>query len=99
MRRVREGFQALWRRPSGKDKESFQVAASAREYTRRTRDVLDDKLTFAALLVRAGEVNAAGRLLQDLQRDVHLQGAALAEAVNEVRARRAAHDGCVRRSP
>jgi len=70
------------------------VTASARRFSRRTRRTLDDKLTFTATLMRAGEVEAANHMLAEVERDVRSEEAALIETVNEahaVRAARSAH--------
>jgi uncharacterized membrane protein YgcG len=66
------------------------LAASARLFSRRTRRTLDDKLTFTATLVRAGEVEAANQMFAEVERDVRTEEAALMETVNEVRSIRAA---------
>lgn len=63
---------------------SFALAVSARRFSRRTKAVVDDKLTFSATLMRAGEVEAANRLLAEVERDVLDEEAALLERVNEV---------------
>ncbi|MEA2434619.1 MAG: hypothetical protein QOG54_2076 [Actinomycetota bacterium] len=64
---------------------SKQLADSARTFSRRTRAVVDDKLTFSATLMRAGEVNAANRLLREVEDEVRSEEAALIEVVNEVK--------------
>ncbi len=69
---------------------SFEVAASACAFTHVAHQIFDDKLTFTAALVRAGEVRAATRLLQEVEDDVNLERVAFAEVVNEVRVRSAA---------
>ena len=61
------------------------LASSASRFSRTTRDVLDDKLSFSATLMRAGEVYAAKRLLAEVAEDVTTSEAALVEQVNEVR--------------
>jgi hypothetical protein len=66
------------------------LTASARRFSHRTHRTLDDKLTFTATLVRAGEVEAANHMLAEVERDVRTEEAALIETVNEVRAARAA---------
>lgn len=72
---------------AAKDEESasFELTRSARDFSRRTREVSDDKLAFSATLVRAGEFEAANRLIADLEVDVRTEEAALAEQVNEVK--------------
>lgn len=69
---------------SGDSAASFELAVSARRFSRRTKAVVDDKLSFSATLMRAGEVEAANRLLAEVERDVLDEEAALLERVNEV---------------
>ncbi|MGH2746842.1 MAG: hypothetical protein ACRDKB_02810, partial [Actinomycetota bacterium] len=63
----------------------FELATSARRFSRRTKAVVDDKLSFSATLMRAGEVDAANRLLAEVESDVRTEEAALIERVNEVK--------------
>src|SRR5687768_10843965 len=65
---------------------SFRIAASARDFSRDTQAAVDDKLNFSATLMRAGEVDAANRLLQEFHDDVREKEVALIEQVNEVKA-------------
>lgn len=65
---------------------SFEIAASAREFSRNAQAAVDDKLTFSATLMRAGEVEAANRLLKEFHDDVREEEVALIERVNEVKA-------------
>lgn len=69
--------------------QGHELAASARRFSRRTKKVVDDKLSFLATLMRAGELDAANRLLAEVERDVRTEEAALIESVNEVKAARA----------
>jgi hypothetical protein len=69
----------------------FELARSARTFSQRAREITDDKLAFSATLMRAGEVGAASRLIDDLERDVQKQQAELvqqAEVVRKAAARR-----------
>ena len=66
-----------------------ELTASARRFSRRTRHVVDDKLSFSATLMRAGEVGAANRLLEEVEIDVRTEEAALIEKMNEVKVARA----------
>ena len=70
---------------SDEERASFELTRSARDFSRRTREVADDKLAFSATLVRAGEIEAANRLIADFEVDVRTEEAALAERVNEVK--------------
>lgn len=72
-------------KPSEEDRAAgFELAASARRFSRNTKAVVDDKLSFSAVLMRAGEVEAANRLLAEVEQEVATQEAALIEKVNEV---------------
>ncbi|HEX2052016.1 MAG TPA: hypothetical protein VHJ34_15470 [Actinomycetota bacterium] len=82
---------------AGEEAASYDLALSTRAFSRRTRRVVEDKLEFSATLVRAGEVDAASRLIEDLQRDVRDHEAALIERVNEARVgQRTRHDRVTR---
>lgn len=72
-------------RAEAEEQASLQLANSAQEFSRRTRAVVDDKLTFTAALMRAGEVHAASKLLAEVEYDVREEEAALIEVVNEVK--------------
>jgi len=65
---------------------SFELAVSARRFSRNTQEVVDDKLNFSATLMRAGEVDAANRLLKEFHDEVREEEVALIERVNEVKA-------------
>jgi hypothetical protein len=96
MRRLVSDVRELWRAlrelfdPFDEEAARSAVTASAQRFSRRTHETLDDKLTFTATLMRAGEVEAANHMLAEVERDVRSEEAALIETVNEVRAVRAA---------
>lgn len=77
--------------PADKDDRAagFEIAVASRHFSRRTQAVVDDKLSFSATLMRAGEVEAAKRLLAEVENDVLNEEAALLEKVNEVKVARA----------
>lgn len=64
---------------------SYELTASARRFSGRAKRVVEDKLSFSATLMRAGEVEAAHRLLAEVEHDVRTEEAALMEQVNEVK--------------
>lgn len=68
----------------------LELAVSAQRFSQETREVVDDKLSFSATLMRAGEVDAANRLLAEVEAEVRDNEAALIESVNEVKVARAA---------
>lgn len=68
----------------------LELAVTAQRFSQETRDVVDDKLSFSATLMRAGEVDAATRLLAEVEAEVRDNEAALFEQVNEVKVARAA---------
>lgn len=70
---------------AGEEAASFDLVVSTHAYSRRTKAAVEDKLALSATLVRAGEVDAASRLIEDLERDVRDHEAALVERVNELR--------------
>ena len=82
-------LSSLGSKPSETDRaDSFELAVSARRFSRRTQAVIDDKLSFSATLMRAGEVEAANRLLAEVGEEVLTEEVALLERVNEVKAAR-----------
>ncbi|MDQ4064993.1 MAG: hypothetical protein M3161_02990 [Actinomycetota bacterium] len=66
----------------------FEIAVASRHFSRTTKAVVDDKLSFSATLMRAGEVEAANRLLAEVEDEVLSEEAALLEKVNEVKVAR-----------
>jgi hypothetical protein len=70
--------------------DKLELTVSAQRFSQETREVVDDKLTFSATLMRAGEVDAANRLLAEVEAEVRDNEAALLEQVNEVKVARAA---------
>ncbi|HEV2754699.1 MAG TPA: hypothetical protein VG318_02840 [Actinomycetota bacterium] len=68
----------------------LELAVSAQHFAQETREVVDDKLSFSATLMRAGEVDAAKRLLAEVEAEVRDNEVALIEQVNEVKVARAA---------
>lgn len=90
LRRLFDDLSALWAIPPSEADVAagYQLAVSARRFSRRTKEVVDDKLTFSAALMRAGEVEEANRLLVEVERDVRDEEAALIEKVNEIKVAR-----------
>ncbi len=76
---------------------SLELAQRASRFSRRTRKLVDDKLSFSATLMRAGEVSAATRLLAEIEQDVRSEEIALIETVNEVKVAQAVRRGRITR--
>ncbi len=89
-REMKELNREVERAATEEERAGFELTRSTRDFTRRARAVADDKLAFSATLMRAGEVGAANRLLEDLERDVRVEEAALTEQVNDVKVATAA---------
>ncbi|HEU4481210.1 MAG TPA: hypothetical protein VFS18_04935, partial [Actinomycetota bacterium] len=70
----------------------FELARSATRFSRRSREVVDSTMNLSAVLMRAGEVAEANRLLAEAHREVATEEAALLETVHYVEA-----EGAVRR--
>ncbi|HEX2241627.1 MAG TPA: hypothetical protein VHJ82_10880 [Actinomycetota bacterium] len=84
-RDLRQALKDLLRESAAElEAASFEITASARRFARRSRAVVDDKLSFSATLMRAGEVDAAGRLLAEAEHEIRTEEAALMERVNEI---------------
>lgn len=75
--------------PPNDEIDGFELAASARTFSNATREIVDDKLSFSAALMRAGEVDEANRILAEVEHEVRNEEAVLLEKMNEVSARRA----------
>lgn len=71
------------------EKAKYELTASARKFSRDAKYLVDDKMTFSATLMRAGEVDAANRLLEEVEQDVRVEEVALIEKMNEVKMARA----------
>jgi hypothetical protein len=73
---------------AGRNEEEacFETARSARGFSRRASAVLDDKLAFSATLMRAGEVDAAFRMMREAETEVLREESVLLEVVNNVAA-------------
>jgi hypothetical protein len=80
------GFVELLVFEDDNEDASYEIAASARDFSRNAQAAVDDKLNFSATLMRAGEVEAANRLLKEFHDEVRDEEVALIERVNEVKA-------------
>ena len=86
LRDLRRGVSELFENDdTAEEAASYQLAASAYRFSQNTKEVVDDKLSFSATLMRAGEVQAANRLLEEVEEEVRSEEAALIETVNEVK--------------
>jgi hypothetical protein len=65
-------------------RERRRLADSARRFSLRTGAMVDEHLSFAATLVRAGEVRAARRLIEEVEHDVRLEGDALVRRIEQL---------------
>ncbi len=89
--------EALTVDADAEEEASYELAVSAHRFSRHTKAVVDDKLNFSATLMRAGEVDAANRLLHEFEHDVREEEAALIERVNEVKVAEAIRRGSMTR--
>jgi len=89
--------ELLSRNTAEEQAASLEIAQSASRFSRRTRKVVDDKLSFSATLMRAGEVSAATRLLAEVEQEVRSEEIALMETVNEVKVAQAVRRGRITR--
>lgn len=86
LRDLRRGVSELFDNDdTAEEAASYQLAASAYRFSKNAKEVVDDKLSFSATLMRAGEVQAANRLLEEVEHEVRVEEAALIESVNEVK--------------
>lgn len=65
---------------------AFEITRSATQFSQRSKEVVDGTINLSAVLMRAGEVEEANRLLAEAEREVRTEEAVLIETVNEVRA-------------
>jgi hypothetical protein len=83
---LRGTYQDLAAEAARADNEAtYKLTQTARGFARRSRRVVDDKLSFSATLMRAGEVKAANRLLDEVQTEVRTEEAALMEQMAEAK--------------
>ena len=68
------------------ERATFELTCSARTFSQHARDAGDDKLAFSATLMRAGEVEAARRLIDDFEQEVREEQAALAGQIDKAKA-------------
>jgi hypothetical protein len=85
-RELQELNQQCARASRDEEAATFELTRSARAFSQRARDAADDKLAFSATLMRAGEVEAAQKLIHDLEQEMRGEKASLAERVDEVQA-------------
>lgn len=88
LRRIRGNLEELRQEcvEAAREEEeaSFALTRSARAFSHQTKEVAEDKLSFSATLMRAGEVHAANRLIEEFEADVKAGEAALIEQMNEI---------------
>jgi hypothetical protein len=85
-RELQELNQQCARASRDEETATFELTRSARAFSQRAREAADDKLAFSATLMRAGEVEAAQKLIHDLEQEMRGEKASLAERVDEVHA-------------
>jgi hypothetical protein len=85
-RELQELNQQCARASRDEETATFELTRSARAFSQRAREAADDKLAFSATLMRAGEVEAAQKLIHDLEQEMRGEKASLAEQVDEVQA-------------
>jgi hypothetical protein len=85
-RELQELSQECSRAARDEERATFELTRSARAFSQRAREAADDKLAFSATLMRAGEVGAAQRLINDLEQDVRGEQAALTKKVDAIEA-------------
>jgi hypothetical protein len=67
-----------------KEEARLELTRRATLFSRRSRRVVDDTMQLSAVLLRAGEVEEANKLLVEVDRHVEDERTALIETVNEV---------------
>lgn len=66
----------------------FELTQSTRHFSRKAKKVMDQTMALSATLIRAGEVEEAGLLIAEAEREVRDQEVALVSAMNERQAER-----------
>jgi hypothetical protein len=88
--RLRRELDELSRECAGAERDeeraTFELARSARAFSQHARKAGDDKLAFSATLMRAGEVEAARRLIEDFEQEVHEEHAGIAGHIDKAKA-------------
>ena len=87
--RLRHELEKLRRECAGAERDeeraTFELTRSARAFSQNARKVGDDKLAFSATLMRAGEVEAARRLIDDFEQEVREEQAALSGQIDKAK--------------
>ena len=87
--RLRHELEKLRRECAGAERDeeraTFELTRSARAFSQNARKVGDDKLAFSATLMRAGEVEAARRLIDDFEQEVREEQAALSGQIDRAK--------------
>ena len=88
--RLRRELEKLSQECEGAERDeeraTFELTRSARAFSQHAREAGDDKLAFSATLMRAGEVEAAQRLIDDFEQEVREEQAALAGQIDKAKA-------------
>lgn len=74
---------------AAEQRERLALARSTTHFCRKSKQVVDDTMSLSAVLMRAGEVDEAQRLLAEVDRDVEQEKVALLEVMNEVSQKKA----------
>ncbi|MGI8773650.1 MAG: hypothetical protein ACR2KQ_01365 [Actinomycetota bacterium] len=74
---------------AAEQRERLALARSTTQFCRKSKQVVDDTMSLSAVLMRAGEVDEAQRLLAEVDRDVEQEKVALLEVMNEVSQKKA----------
>ena len=74
---------------AAEQRERLALARSTTQFCQKSKQVVDGTMSLSAVLMRAGEVDEAQRLLAEVDRDVAHEKAALLEVMNEVNQKKA----------
>lgn len=87
--RLRRELEKLSRDCAGAERDeeraTFELTRSARAFSQNAREAGDDKLAFSATLMRAGEVEAARRLIDDFEQEVRDEQVALSGQIDKAK--------------
>lgn len=75
----------------GDSEAAYDLAVTTHRFSKRARDMVDDKLSTSAALMRAGEVAEAQRLLAEAEQDLRAEEQELIRQVEELETYRSLH--------
>ncbi|MEA2460456.1 MAG: hypothetical protein QOH90_633 [Actinomycetota bacterium] len=85
LRQLRRALRELKKADAAAEESArFELTQSTRHFSRKAQETLESTMALSAMLIRAGEVDEAHMLIDQVEREVREEEAALRETMNEV---------------